>query len=151
LVHQRLVDDVARLRARLSRVDHELLLTSRRHLRSNNSWMHNVPALMRGKDRCTLLIHPSDAQRAGLQSGDVAEVSTDEGSLIVSAEVSDEMMPGVVSLPHGWGHGVDGTRLQVANQRPGVNSNLLNPAHLVDVPSNTQVVNGVPCRVRVRS
>lgn len=150
LVHQRLVDDVPRLRARLSRPDGGMLLTSRRHLRSNNSWMHNVPALMRGKDRCTLLIHPADAARVGLRTGDVAEVSTEEGSLAVPAEVSDEMMPGVVSLPHGWGHGVDGTLLQVANAAPGVNSNLLNPAHLVDVPSNTQVVNGVPCRVRTR-
>lgn len=151
LVHQRIVDDVPRLRARLQRADGQLLLTSRRHLRSNNSWMHNVPALMRGKDRCTLLIHPDDAQRAGLQTGDVAELSTDAGSLSVPAEVSDEMMPGVVSLPHGWGHGLDHTQLQVANDHPGVNSNLLNPAHLVDVPSNTQVVNGVPCRVRNRT
>ena len=67
------------------------------------------------------------------------------------AEVSDEMMRGVVSLPHGWGHGLDRTQLQVANDHPGVNSNLLNPAHLIDVPSNTQVVNGVPCRVRNRT
>jgi anaerobic selenocysteine-containing dehydrogenase len=151
LVHQRLVDDVPRLRARLQRADGELLLTNRRHLRSNNSWMHNVPALMRGKERCTLLIHPDDAQRAGLQTGDVAELSTDAGSLSVPAEVSDEMMPGVVSLPHGWGHGLDRTQLQVANDHPGVNSNLLNPAHLIDVPSNTQVVNGVPCCVRNRT
>jgi anaerobic selenocysteine-containing dehydrogenase len=151
LVHQRLVDDVPRLRARLQRADGELLLTSRRHLRSNNSWMHNVPALMRGKDRCTLLINPEDAQRAGLRSGDVAELSTDAGSLTVPAEVSDEMMPGVVSLPHGWGHGLDRTQLHVANDHPGVNSNLLNPAYLIDVPSNTQVVNGVPCHVRNRT
>ncbi|MGZ8814430.1 MAG: molybdopterin dinucleotide binding domain-containing protein, partial [Mycobacterium sp.] len=151
LVHQRLVDDVPRLRARLQRADGQLLLTSRRHLRSNNSWMHNVPALMRGKDRCTLLIHPDDAQRAGLRTGDVAELSTEAGSLAVPAEVSDEMMRGVVSLPHGWGHGLDRTQLQVANDHPGVNSNLLNPAHLIDVPSNTQVVNGVPCHVRNRT
>ena len=110
--------------------------------------MHNVPALMRGKDRCTLLIHPHDASRAGIRTGDVAEVSTGEGLLTVPAEISEEMMPGVVSLPHGWGHGLDGTRLHVANDRPGVNSNLLNPAHLIDVPSGTQVVNGVPCQVR---
>ena len=148
LVHQRLVDDVPRLRARLQRPADELVLTSRRHLRSNNSWMHNVPALMRGKDRCTLLIHPDDASRAGIRTGDVAEVSTGEGLLTVPAEISEEMMPGVVSLPHGWGHGLDGTRLHVANDRPGVNSNLLNPAHLIDVPSGTQVVNGVPCQVR---
>ncbi|RDH76822.1 molybdopterin dinucleotide-binding protein [Mycolicibacterium moriokaense] len=147
LVHQLLVDDVPRLRARMERAADGLMLTSRRHLRSNNSWMHNVPALMRGRDRCTLLIHPDDARRAGLTSGDAAEVSTSAGALTVAVEVSDEMMPGVVSLPHGWGHGVDGTLLRVANDRPGVNSNLLNPGDLLDVPSNTQVVNGVPCRV----
>jgi anaerobic selenocysteine-containing dehydrogenase len=148
LVHDLFVDDVPRLRARLERCADSLLLTSRRHLRSNNSWLHNVPSLMRGRDRCTLLIHPDDALRAGLGDGDVAEVSTSEGKLSVPVEVSDEMMPGVVSLPHGWGHGVPGSRLGVANAHPGVNSNLLNPPDLLDVPSNTQVVNGVPCQVR---
>lgn len=148
LVHDIFVDDVPRLRARLDRADDTLVLTSRRHLRSNNSWLHNVPSLMRGRDRCTLLIHPDDASGIGLSDGDVAEVSTSEGKVSVPIEVSDDMMPGVVSLPHGWGHGQPGTRLGVANAHPGVNSNLLNPPDLIDVPSNTQVVNGVPCRVR---
>jgi len=147
LVHDAFVDDVPRLRARLERADQGLVLTSRRHLRSNNSWLHNVPSLMRGRDRCTLLIHPDDAARIGLSTGEVAEVSTSEGNVSVPVEVSEEMMPGVVSLPHGWGHGAPGTRLGVANAHPGVNSNLLNPPDLIDVPSNTQVVNGVPCRV----
>jgi anaerobic selenocysteine-containing dehydrogenase len=105
---------------------------------------------MRGKDRCTLLIHPQDAARHDVVDGQIAEVSTCAGSVDVVAEVTDEMMPGVVSLPHGWGHGLDGTRMDVANAHPGVNTNLLNPAAMVDVPSNTQVVNGVPCRVRTR-
>jgi anaerobic selenocysteine-containing dehydrogenase len=147
LVHDTFVDDVPRLRARLERADEGLVLTSRRHLRSNNSWLHNVPALMRGRDRCTLLIHPDDAARIGLSTGEVAEVSTSEGKVSVPVEVSDEMMPGVVSLPHGWGHGAPASRLGVANAHPGVNSNLLNPPDLIDVPSNTQVVNGVPCVV----
>jgi hypothetical protein len=148
LLHDLFVDDVPRLRARLDRCDESLLLTSRRHLRSNNSWLHNVPSLMRGRDRCTLLIHPDDALRAGVGNGELAEVSTSEGKVSVPVEVSDEMMPGVVSLPHGWGHGVPGSRLGIANAHPGVNSNLLNPPDLLDVPSNTQVVNGVPCQVR---
>lgn len=148
LNHDLFTDDVPRLRARLGRADEALVLTSRRHLRSNNSWLHNVPALMRGRDRCTLLIHPDDAARIGLVDGGLAEISTTEGKLSVPAEVTDEMMPGVVSLPHGWGHGEPGTRLAVANAHPGVNSNLLNPPELLDVPSNTQVVNGVPCQVR---
>lgn len=148
LIHDTFVDDVPRLRARLERPDEGLVLTSRRHLRSNNSWLHNVGSLMRGRDRCTLLIHPDDAARIGLSTGEVAEVSTSEGKVSVPVEVSDEMIPGVVSLPHGWGHGLPGTQLDVANAHPGVNSNLLNPPDLIDVPSNTQVVNGVPCQVR---
>jgi anaerobic selenocysteine-containing dehydrogenase len=150
LVHPVLTDDIPRLAGRLDRTGDDLVLTSRRHLRSNNSWLHNVAGLMRGKDRCTLLIHPQDAARHDVVDGQIAEVSTCAGSVDVVAEVTDEMMPGVVSLPHGWGHGLDGTRMDVANAHPGVNTNLLNPAAMVDVPSNTQVVNGVPCRVRTR-
>lgn len=148
LFHAHLADDVPRLVDRLTRENPEFVLISRRHLRSNNSWLHNVPALMRGRDRCTLLIHSTDADRIGVRTGELAEVSTFEGLIQVSAEVSDEVMPGVVCLPHGWGHGRAGTRLDTANAHPGVNSNLLNPPDLIDVPSNTQVVNGVPCRVR---
>lgn len=150
LVHPVLTADVARLADRSERAAPDLVLTSRRHLRSNNSWLHNVSGLMRGRERCTLLIHPDDAAGHGVSDGQPVEVSTSEGSVVVVAEVSDEMMPGVVSLPHGWGHGVDGTRMDVANSHPGVNVNRLNPGALVDVPSNTQVVNGVPCRVRTR-
>lgn len=150
LLHPLLEADIPRLVSRIDRSRDDLVLTSRRHLRSNNSWMHNVAALMRGKDRCTLLIHPDDALRHDVADGGQVEVSTIEGSIVVVAEVSDEMMPGVVCLPHGWGHGIDGARLAVANAHPGVNSNLLSPPALVDVPSNTQVVNGVPCRLRSR-
>lgn len=147
LMHPLLVADIPRLLARIDRPDDGLALTSRRHLRSNNSWLHNVAGLMRGKDRCTLLINPTDAARLGVTDGHLVDVCTTEGSIRVVAEVTDEMMAGVVSLPHGWGHGVDGTRLDVANAHPGANTNMLNPAVLIDVPSNTQVVNGVPCSV----
>jgi len=139
--------DVVRLRARLARRDEGLLLVSRRHLRSNNSWCHNLPRLMTGRDRCTLLIHPDDAGRAGVTDGARARVTSSAGTLVVAAEVSDEMMPGVVSLPHGWGHDRDGTRLSVAARRPGANNNLLAPGDLIDVPSNNAVVNGIPVRV----
>jgi anaerobic selenocysteine-containing dehydrogenase len=148
LFHAHLADDVPRLIERMDRETPGFVLTSRRHLRSNNSWLHNVPALMRGRDRCTLLINPTDAAGIGVASGDLAEVATSEGAITVTAEVSDEVMAGVVCLPHGWGHGRAGTRLHTANAHPGVNSNLLNPPALIDVPSNTQVVNGVPCTVR---
>ncbi len=151
LIHPHIVGDIPRLAARLERTSPQMVLTSRRHLRSNNSWMHNVPALMRGRDRCTLLVHPVDASRLGLADDGMATVETDSGSVDVLVQVSDEMMPGVVSLPHGWGHGLPGTRLEVANAHPGVNSNLLNPVDIVDVPSNTLVVNGVPCRISLES
>lgn len=147
LMHPLLTADIPRLLSRIDRASDGLVLTSRRHLRSNNSWLHNVAGLMRGRDRCTLLINPTDAAHLGVSDGRPVDVSTTEGSIRVPAEVTDEMMPGVVSLPHGWGHGVDGTQMSVANAHPGVNTNVLNPAALIDVPSNTQVVNGVPCQV----
>jgi anaerobic selenocysteine-containing dehydrogenase len=127
--------------------DGALLLTSRRHVRSNNSWMHNVRVLVRGKDRCTLLIHPEDATRLGLEDGALAKVSSEAGSLEVAAEVSDEMMPGVVSLPHGWGHDKPGTRMSVAREHAGVNNNLLAPGGLLDPLSGNAAVNGIPVEV----
>jgi anaerobic selenocysteine-containing dehydrogenase len=140
--------DVDRLAERLERSDPDaLLLISRRHVRSNNSWMHNVKVLMKGKDRCTLLIHPHDAARVGLEDGKLARVSSEAGAVEVAAEVSDEMMPGVVSLPHGWGHDKAGTRLSVAREHAGVNNNLLAPGRLVDPLSNNAVVNGIPVEV----
>ena len=141
------VADIPRLEARLDRPDDGLLLTSRRHVRSNNSWMHNVPVLVKGKDRCTLLIHPDDAAVAGLTDGEVARVSSEAGSLEVPVEVSDEMRPGVVSLPHGWGHDKPGTRQSVAAEHAGVNNNVLAPGTFVDVPSGNAAVNGIPVEV----
>jgi anaerobic selenocysteine-containing dehydrogenase len=139
--------DVARLEKRLERDVDGLVLVSRRHLRSNNSWMHNVKVLVKGKDRCTLLIHPDDAARTGLEDGKLARVSSEAGMVEVVAEISDEMMPGVVSLPHGWGHDKNGTRLSVAREHAGVNNNILAPGRLVDPLSNNAVVNGIPVEV----
>jgi anaerobic selenocysteine-containing dehydrogenase len=147
LIHKHLTNDVARLRESLNRERPAFVLTSRRHLRSNNSWMHNTPSLLKGRDRCTLLIHPDDAARVGVSNGAKARVRSTAGEVVVAAEVSDEMMPGVVSLPHGWGHDRPGTRMSVAATRPGVNSNLLNPGTLVDVPSGNAIVNGVPVEI----
>jgi len=139
--------DIPRLAARLARADDGLLLVSRRHLRSNNSWFHNLEPLVRGRDRCTLLVHPDDARSLGLLAGRAARVTSEAGTLEVAVEISDEMMPGVVSLPHGWGHDKPGTRLSIASAHAGVNSNLLAPSGLVDLPSNNAVVNGIPVRV----
>jgi anaerobic selenocysteine-containing dehydrogenase len=143
--------DITRLAARLERADTGLVLVSRRHLRSNNSWLHNVERLVRGRDRCTLLVHPDDAARAGVRDGGRARVTSVAGSLEVAVQVSDEMMPGVVSLPHGWGHDKPGTRLAVARAHAGVNNNVLAPGRLVDPLSNNAVVNGVAVEIRPAS
>ncbi|MEZ5246578.1 MAG: molybdopterin oxidoreductase family protein [Acidimicrobiales bacterium] len=147
LAPDHVVADIPRLVERLDRDPDGLLLISRRHVRSNNSWMHNINVLVKGKDRCTLLIHPDDAAAAGIVDGALARVSSEAGSLEVSAEVSDEMRPGVVSLPHGWGHDKPGTRMSVARVHAGVNNNVLAPGTFVDVPSGNAAVNGIPVEV----
>ena len=146
-----ITDDLTRLRGRLDRADEGLLLVSRRHIRSNNSWMHNVKVLVKGKDRCTLLIHPDDAAASGVADGAVANVSSEMGSIEVPVQISDEMMPGVVSLPHGWGHNVEGTQLSVAREFAGVNNNLLAIPTFVDEISGNAAVNGIPVEVRAGS
>jgi len=142
-----ILDDLPRLVRRIARPRDALVLTSRRHVRSNNSWMHNVKVLVKGKDRCTLLIHPDDADRVGIVDGGRARVSSEAGALDVPVEVSDEMMPGVVSLPHGWGHDKPDARLSVAREHAGVNNNLLAPGTFVDEISGNAAVNGIPVEV----
>ncbi len=139
--------DVPRLAARLDRAADDLVLISRRHLRSNNSWMHNVPVLVKGKDRCTLLLHPADAARFGIEHGSPAKVVSEAGSLVVPAEITDAIKPGVVSLPHGWGHDRPGAQLSVAQDHAGVNTNVLSPGHFVDVLSGNAAVNGIPVTI----
>ncbi|MEU4217428.1 molybdopterin oxidoreductase family protein [Actinoplanes sp. NPDC026623] len=143
-----IVSDVDRLRAALDRERDELVLVGRRHLRSNNSWMHNVPALIKGRDRCTLQVNPVDAERLALTDGDDASVTSRVGSLSARVEVTDGVMPGVVSLPHGWGHDLPGTRLSVAATRPGVNSNVLTDEFATDALSGNSVLNGIPVAVK---
>ena len=146
LAHPLLVADVARLRAALtSRATHAgVVLIGRRHLRSNNSWMHNLPSLAKGPERCTLLVHPDDATRFGLRDGGRARVRSRVGAVEAPVVVTDEMMPGVVSLPHGFGHDAEGARLEVARSRPGVNSNQLADETLLDALSCNAVLNGIP-------
>lgn len=143
-----LAADVPRLRAALDRPHDSLVLIGRRHLRSNNSWMHNVPALVKGRDRCTLLIHPDDAARFDLADGDDAQVTSRAGGISARVEVTDTVMPGVVSLPHGWGHDVAGTRQTVAAAHPGVNSNVLTDETVIDPLSGNSVLNGIPVEVK---
>ena len=144
-----LVSDVPRLRAALDerRGGNGLVLIGRRHLRSNNSWMHNLRPLAKGRDRCTLLVNPGDAERLGLADGGRARVKSRVGELIAPVAVSDEMMPGVVSLPHGFGHDAAGAQLAVAAEFAGVNVNLLNDETRIDVLSGNAVLNGTPVEV----
>ncbi len=154
LAPEPLVDDVARLRAALSDRAGDgddsrgLVLVGRRQLRSNNSWMHNLEVLVKGKPRCTLHIHPDDAARLGLADGDPAEVRSRTGAVVAPVEITDGIMPGVVSIPHGWGHDVDGVQLSIASTiGAGVNSNLLADDTLFDPLSGNAVLNGIPVSV----
>src|ERR671933_102246 len=107
-------------------------LVGRRDLRANNSWMHNLPKLVSGKPRCTAPVHPGDAARLGLVDGEAAVVRSRAGAIVLPIEVTDDVMPGVVSIPHGWGHDVDGIRMEVAAAHAGANSNVLADETLVD-------------------
>jgi anaerobic selenocysteine-containing dehydrogenase len=144
---EHVTNDIPRLLERLDRPADSLVLTSRRHLRSNNSWMHQVDTLVGGSNRCTLLMNPKDAARCGVLTGELVKVTSESGSVEVELQVSDEMMAGVVSLPHGWGHTVSGAQEGVDPAHAGVNTNLLAPGRLVDVPSGNAVVNGFPVTV----
>jgi len=125
----------------------DMVLIGRRHVRSNNSWMHNLDVLVRGRPRCTLLVHPSDAERLGLSDGERAAVESRVGRIEAPVEVTDTIRPGVVSLPHGWGHDEDGTRLGVASIRPGVNSNVLTDGSVLDPLSGNAALNAIPVTV----
>ena len=145
LAPEPILADAERLRAALERERNGgLVLIGRRQLRSNNSWMHNLPALVKGKDRCTLLVHPDDADRLGLADGGRALVRSAAGQIEAPVELTDEIMPGVVSLPHGWGHDEEGMRLGVASAHAGVNSNVLADETAVDPLSGNAVLNGIP-------
>ena len=124
-----------------------LVLVGRRALRSNNSWMHNVPLLAKGSNRCTLWLHPNDADRLGVVDGGEAIVTNDVGTVRVGVEVTDVVAEGVVCLPHGWGHTDTGTWGAVAAANPGVNSNILTPSSGLDDLSGTAVLNGIPVTV----
>ncbi len=147
LAHDMFFADLDRLRHRMAQPRPPLVLIGRRDVRSNNSWMHNVSVLVRGRDRATLMMHPLDAARLGLGDGDRALVTSAVGQVSAPVEVTDGIRPGVVSLPHGWGHDRDGTRTAVASARPGANVNLLVPGTFLDEPSGNAAVNGVEVRI----
>jgi len=142
-----IVADVSRLRDALQRPANGMVLIGRRQLRSNNSWMHNVPTMMRGSNRCTLKVNPEDAERLGLADGTPARIRSRVGEVEADVEISDEMMPGVASLPHGWGHGVEGVRMSVASANAGVSSNDLSDEAVIDPLSGNAALNAIPVTV----
>jgi anaerobic selenocysteine-containing dehydrogenase len=145
LAPEAITADVPRLAAALDTpVNGELLLIGRRQLSSNNSWMHNLEPLVRGSNRCTAQVHPDDAARLGLVDGCTAVVRSRAGKIEVPVEITDTIRPGVVSIPHGWGHDVQGTRAAVARAHAGVNTNVLADDLLLDALSGTAALNGIP-------
>ncbi|MFE6332924.1 molybdopterin oxidoreductase family protein [Streptomyces sp. NPDC057798] len=147
LLPEPIADDLPRLREALKRRPDGLVLVGRRHLRSNNSWMHNVPALTGGSNRCTLHIHPDDAERLGVRDGAAVRLKGAGGEVTAPAEVTEAVRPGVVSLPHGWGHDRPGTRLSHARKEPGANVNQLLDGSLLDPLSGNAVLNGFPVQL----
>ena len=139
--------DLPRLASALDRPVPDAVLVGRRDLRSNNSWMHNIDVLVKGRPRCTLHVNPFDAERWGLVDGELASVTGRVGSLAAPVEVTDDVRPGVVSLPHGWGHDAIDARMDVARAHAGVNSNLLSDEQVLDVVSGNAVLNGIPVTV----
>jgi anaerobic selenocysteine-containing dehydrogenase len=137
------LEDLARLERRHATArSGGLVLIGRRQLRSNNSWMHNSERLVKGPPRCTLLIHPDDARTRGLTHGGTAKVSTRTGAITLPVEVTDEMMRGVVSVPHGWGHGRPGVKLRVAAAHPGASVNDIIDPSIIDELSGTSALTG---------
>lgn len=141
--------DLDRLAARIDEwaSDERMQLVGRRHVRSNNSWMHNLEVLVKGKERCTLQVNPNDAARLGLADGGDAEIRSRVGKVVAPVEVTDLVMSGVVSLPHGWGHSLPGTQLEVAGRYAGVNSNVLTDPEAIDPLSGNAVLNAIPVEV----
>jgi anaerobic selenocysteine-containing dehydrogenase len=141
------INDLPRLEQAFTAPRSELVMIGRRHLRSNNSWMHNSERLVKGPPRCTLMIHPDDAAARGVVDGGNARVSTATGSIEVPVEVTDEIMRGVVSVPHGWGHNRRGARLRVAETTPGASVNdVIDPAR-IDTLTGTSALTGQPVEV----
>jgi anaerobic selenocysteine-containing dehydrogenase len=140
--------DLDRLRTELRGAPADTLrLIGRRHVRNNNSWLHNSPRLIKGPNRCTLMIHPADAAARFIEDGQEVAVRSRVGEVVLPAEITDAVMPGVVSIPHGFGHDREGVRLSVARRRPGVSLNDLTDPEAVDPLSGNAVLNGTPVTV----
>jgi anaerobic selenocysteine-containing dehydrogenase len=152
LVPRRIAKDVERLEASIDEAaSDELVLIGRRQLRTNNSWLHNSPPMIKGRDRCTLLMHPDDAEERGLEHGSNVEVTSRVGRVVVPLHVTDQIRRGVVSLPHGFGHDRPGAQLKVAAATPGASVNDLTDEAAVDPLTGTAALNGLRVEVRAET
>jgi anaerobic selenocysteine-containing dehydrogenase len=142
-----MLNDIARLRTDMARSDRAMVLIGRRNLRTTNSFMHNLPALMKGREVCTLQISPDDAHRIGIADGGAARITSRVGSVLAPVQISDDLMPGVVSLPHGWGHNVAASRINVAKQHAGANANALTDDRAYDAASGAAILFGTPVSI----
>lgn len=143
-----IINDLARLTERAQQqTSNDLLLIGRRHVRSNNSWMHNYHRLVKGKPRWQLMMHPEDLAKRGLEDQSEVKIISRVGEVTTTVVATDELMPGVVSLPHGWGHNKKGVRMSIATQQQGVNCNELTDEKFIDELSGNAALNGVPVSV----
>ena len=143
LAPARIVGDLDRLEAWLDEEpDTDLRLINRRDIRSMNTWLHNLPALAKGRDRCTLQIHPDDAANRGIDAGSMALIKSQVGAILAPVEITADVMPGVVSLPHGFGHAGESVGLQVARKKPGSNVNAVTDDAVIDLPSGSTALFG---------
>ncbi|MNQ99160.1 Assimilatory nitrate reductase catalytic subunit [compost metagenome] len=142
-----LLADLQRFAAQQLPASGQLLMIGRRHVRSNNSWMHNYHRLVKGKPRHQLLMHPDDLHSRGLVDGQRVRVSSRVGMIEVEVAASSDMMPGVVSLPHGWGHARPGVQMEIARAQPGASANDLTDERHFDAVSGNAALNGVPVQV----
>ncbi|MCK5875921.1 MAG: molybdopterin-dependent oxidoreductase [Alcanivoracaceae bacterium] len=148
LVPQVYIHELEALEQVSPQADDQLRLIGRRHVRSNNSWMHNSQRLVKGKTRCTVMLHPQDAERLGIADGAEVEVSTEAGSICLPAEITDSIMSGVISIPHGFGHAREGVRMGVASRHAGVSINDVIRNDHTDALTGTAILNGQPVQVR---
>ena len=125
----------------------EMVLIGRRHIRSNNSWLHNSLPLVKGKNRCTVMMHPEDAAALKVQEGEELRVTSRVGDLVIPVEFCADIMPGVISIPHGFGHHREGTQLSIAEGKAGVSMNDITDEHWLDSLTGTAALNGIPVQV----
>jgi len=125
----------------------DYLLIGRRHLRDNNSWMHNAERLVKGRNRCTLMIHSADAEKLNLDSQSIVKVSSRVGAVELPIEITDHMMQGVVSMPHGYGHARKGVKLDIAAKYAGVSINDLTDEYILDELTGNAAFNNVAVRI----